>query len=112
MSPNQRRAQKIGVYTLTEHFEKSKLGVKRLGAATSPHNFILRGELFCAGQNTARATSSLRSLPVALRVIRMRTRRTSIESRVKCEALSLNISRNNGMGVPIANDNCPKNCEI
>src|SRR5579863_2483064 len=110
MSLYQRRAQKIGVYTLTEHFKKSKLGVRRLAATTSPHNFILRGEQFCAGQNTARATSSLRSPPVALRVIRVRTRRTSIESRLKGAASSLRISRNNGTGAPIANDNCPRNC--
>jgi hypothetical protein len=91
--------------TRMQHFEKSKLGMRLLLARTSPHSLILRAEEPCAGQNTARAMSSLRSPPVTLRVIRVRTRRMSIESRLTRAPSSLRKSRNSGIGVPSANDN-------
>jgi hypothetical protein len=96
------------VYTCTEHFEKAKLGVRLLPAITSPHTVIRSGEEPGAGQNTARATSSLRTPPLRLRIVRVRTRRMSTESESKFANPSLITSRNNGIGAPSANDNCPK----
>ena len=53
------RTYRESAHTCTEHFEKTKPGVRPLPAITSPNNFIRRVEEPGARQNTARATSSL-----------------------------------------------------